>query len=117
MSSNIIIDRKCHYCNKIFQAKTLFTRYCSKQCNSRDYKKKKREQHLSANLTIEEHSEKGQINLSPISEKEYISISETAIYLGVSKRTVERLIAGNKLPIKRFQRRVLIKRNELNNIL
>src|SRR5450755_695396 len=39
MSTNIRVNRKCEYCKKEFTAKTIRTRYCSHQCNSRAYKK------------------------------------------------------------------------------
>ena len=39
MSTNIRVKRKCEYCKKEFTAKTIRTRYCSHQCNSRAYKK------------------------------------------------------------------------------
>ncbi len=39
MSTNIRVKRRCEYCKKEFTAKTIRTRYCSHQCNSRSYKK------------------------------------------------------------------------------
>lgn len=46
MSSNIQISRLCDYCGNSFIAKTTVTRICSKTCNSRFYKRKKREEKM-----------------------------------------------------------------------
>ena len=46
-----------------------------------------------------------------------VSKTEAAQMLGVSLRTVERLIALKELPVRRLGRRVLIPRNSLQNLL
>ena len=46
-----------------------------------------------------------------------MSKSEAARMLGVSVRTVDRLIALKHLPVRRLGRRVLIPRNGLQNLL
>jgi excisionase family DNA binding protein len=46
-----------------------------------------------------------------------ISKVEAARLLGVSLRTVDRLIAMKQLPIRRLGRRVLIPRNSLQSLL
>jgi excisionase family DNA binding protein len=46
-----------------------------------------------------------------------LSKGEAAQMLGVSLRTVERLIALKHLPVRRLGRRVLIPRNSLQNLL
>ena len=40
------IQRKCQWCGKPFIAHTMVTRYCSKSCNEKAYKEKKRKQRL-----------------------------------------------------------------------
>jgi len=118
MTSTIEVKRKCEYCSKDFTAKTLFTRYCSKSCNSRDYKNKIRENRLA--VSIQKKSPMTialeQRQISPLIQKVYLSITETAQYTGVSKRTVERMIAMKKLYVVRFQRRVLISRELIDNL-
>jgi excisionase family DNA binding protein len=51
------------------------------------------------------------------SEALAISKLEAARMLGVSVRTVDRLIALKHLPVRRLGRRVLIPRNGLQNLL
>ena len=46
-----------------------------------------------------------------------LSQREAARMLGVSPRTVDRLIALKRLPVRRLGRRVLIPRNGLQNLL
>jgi excisionase family DNA binding protein len=46
-----------------------------------------------------------------------VSKSEAAQLLGVSVRTIDRLIALKELPVRRLGRRVLIPRNSLQNLL
>jgi excisionase family DNA binding protein len=46
-----------------------------------------------------------------------VSKVEAAQMLGVSVRTVDRLIALKELPVRRLGRRVLIPRNGLHNLL
>lgn len=46
-----------------------------------------------------------------------VSKAEAAEMLGVSMRTVDRLIALKELPVRRLGRRVLIPRNGLHNLM
>lgn len=83
MSTNIRIEKTCKYCGDSFIAKTTVTRYCSHICNSRDYKKKKREQHLQQAVETEEKR-----RIKPIlelQEKEFLSIQEASQLLGISR--------------------------------
>ena len=118
MSSNINITRKCQYCNSVFEAKTLYTRYCSKTCNSRDYKNQIRENRIAVATLKKSPIQvvRDQLNMEEIPNKPYLSTLEAASYLGVSKRTIERLISGGKLKVVRLLRRVLIEKETLNNL-
>ena len=55
--------------------------------------------------------------LERIPEALALSKLEAARMLGVSIRTVDRLIALKQLPIRRLGRRVLIPRNSLHNLM
>jgi excisionase family DNA binding protein len=46
-----------------------------------------------------------------------VSKQEAADLLGVSLRTIDRLIALKELPVRRLGRRVLIPRNSVDNLL
>lgn len=115
MSSNIKINKECVHCGESFEAKTLYTRYCSKVCNDRDYKNRIKKSRvdfetLNKNKNVPEFKEFSIVN------KFHMNITEASVYLGVSKRTVERLISAGSLNVKRIQRRVIISKIELDNL-
>ena len=56
-------------------------------------------------------------HLEPMPEALALSKLEAARMLGVSLRTVDRLIALKQLPVRRLGRRVLIPRNNLQSLL
>jgi excisionase family DNA binding protein len=60
-------------------------------------------------------SETGVLDRMP--EPVAVSKSEAAQMLGVSVRTIDRLIALKELPVRRLGRRVVIPRNGLQNLL
>jgi excisionase family DNA binding protein len=60
-------------------------------------------------------SETGVVDRTP--EPVAVSKSEAAQMLGVSVRTIDRLIALKELPVRRLGRRVVIPRNGLQNLL
>jgi excisionase family DNA binding protein len=127
MSSNIRITKICDHCGKEYEARTLHTRYCSHTCNRLHYKKVKREEKLrqfqeeSEKATADHRSgkilEADNVSVTELQNKDYLSISETAIYLGVSKRTIERTIASGKLEFTRLNRRVLIPKANILKLL
>jgi excisionase family DNA binding protein len=119
MSSTIEVERKCEYCGNWFTAKALYTRYCSKTCNSRDYKNKIRENRIAVSVQNKSAMTIAleQRHLSPLLQKVYLSINETAQYTGVSKRTIERMISNGKLQVVRFQRRVVLSRITIDELL
>lgn len=55
--------------------------------------------------------------LEPINETIVLNKKEAARILGVSLRTIDRLIALKELPVRRLGRRVLIPRSSLDNFL
>lgn len=127
MSSNLRITKVCDHCKGEFEARTLHTRYCSHRCNQRHYKILKREEKLRVFI---EHSaadssenqpannfQSDNLSVTELQEKDYLSISETAIYLGVSKRTIERAIASGKLTVVRVNRRVIIPKESISKLL
>lgn len=127
MSSNIRIKKICDHCKEEFEARTLHTRYCSHLCNRHHYKQLKREEKLRSFNDESEKLMRGDesgdileadtLNITTLQSREYLSISETAIYLGVSKRTVERAVATGSLEVKRMGRRVIIPKEHISKLL
>ena len=107
MSSNIKILKKCEFCGNDFTAKTLLTRYCSHTCNRRHYAVIKREEKIGAATQI---STKSRQYDSSVNLKEFLSIDETAMLLGTSRRTINRLITDGKIKVCKVGSRTIIKR-------
>jgi len=114
MSSNIKTQRICQYCGKEFIAKTTVTKYCSHACNSRAYKANVK------NLKIQlSNTETQQIKVKPIEElnaKPFLSISESCQLLGVSRRTIYRMIERKNLTVVKIGSRSIIKRSDIDRI-
>ncbi len=116
MSSNIEIVKTCIYCKNTFVAKTLKTKYCSHTCNSRHYKKKKRDEKLN-NFNEELINKPNEQNIKvDLRHREYLSIPETALLIGISKRTVYRLIERQELKPYKLGGRTIIKRIDIDNL-
>ncbi len=94
--SHLKIPRICEYCSKPFEAKTVSTRFCSKECGNKSGKEKKKQ--------VKEEERKQQIlidnadTIAKIQTRPYISIAEAVILFGISKNTIHRLIKSGKIP-------------------
>lgn len=115
MSSNIKVQRICQHCGKEFTARTTVTKYCGDTCAKKAYKARKR-----AEKVKQSNTETTQIKNRPIEQlkaKEFLSINEVCQLIGVSRRTVYRLIEQGDLKKIKVRSRTLIGRTELNRIL
>lgn len=114
MSTNIQVQRVCGHCGKTFTARTTTTRYCSHKCNSKAYKANQKKQKIEAS------NKETQFTLAaPFTElraKPFLSVDETSRLLGISKRTVYRMIYRNELNKGKAGRKTLIKQSELNKL-
>lgn len=114
MSTKIQVQRVCDYCGTTFTAKTTVTRYCSHKCSNKAYKANLKKQR------IEESNKKSQFAISiPFSElraKPFLSIDETSRLLGVSKRTIYRMLDRNELTKGKAGKRTLILQTDLDKI-
>ena len=87
MSSNLKIRRICVWCGKEFIAQKTTTACCSKQCANALYKKRKRDEAIKTNNQFVEKKIEGK-PIEKIKNKLFLTITETAIYLGVTRPTV-----------------------------
>ena len=88
--SKLKIPKVCEHCGKSFEAKTVITRFCSKECghkadNARNKAERKevRQQELIAKIP---------------SNRPYISITEAVLLFGISRDTIYRLVRLGKIP-------------------
>ncbi len=115
MSSNIKVQRICQYCSREFTARTTVTKYCSDKCSKAAYKARKR-----AEKVKQSNSETTRVKNQPIEQlkaKEFLSINEVCQLVGISRRTVYRLIEQGDLNKVKIRSRTIIKRSALNKLL
>ena len=115
MSSNIKVQRICQHCSNEFTARTTVTKYCSDKCSKAAYKARKR-----AEKVEQSNAETTRIKNQPIEQlkaKEFLSINEVCQLVGISRRTVYRLIEQGDLKKIKVGSRTLIKRLALNMLL
>lgn len=122
MSTNIRVEKICQYCNKLFIAQKLTTKYCSHKCNSRAYKAIKKFEKING---VTPESEIGNTvlpnpitsYLEQIQEKKYLTVKETAKLLGVSKSTLYKLIKNGDLKAGNLSERTTrIERTEIDKL-
>src|SRR5690348_11637191 len=114
MSSNIRIQRICQHCGKEFTARTTVTRYCSKDCAKRGYKVREREARIG-----QSNEQTRRIRSLPMEElkvKPFLSITETCRLLGISRRTVYRMMERGELVPGKAGKRTIIRRSDIDKL-
>lgn len=94
--SQLKIPRICEYCSKPFEAKTVSTRFCSKECGNKsgkEIKKQAKEDERKQQILKESAA-----SIAKIQTRPYISISEAVVLFGISKNTIHRLIKSGRIP-------------------
>ena len=114
MSSNLEIIRICENCGKEFTAKTTKTRYCSHKCNSAHYKAKRRAKKIEESV-IQTKQQKD-IPIEELKQKPFLSISETMTILGISRRTVYRMIQRKEIGYTKVGNRTIIRRSDIDKL-
>jgi excisionase family DNA binding protein len=104
MNSKHSIKKICEYCHNEFEANKLTTRYCSHNCNSKALKDAKRNEviQLTVKLTKQKRIRK---LIKDVSNQEYLSISEAAMIMSVSRWTIYRYVVDGKIESKRLSER------------
>lgn len=114
MSSNIEIQRVCEYCKNIFTAKTTKTRFCSHKCNSRGYKASVKQ--LKMNISDIETKQLTNLPILDLQSKDYLSISQACSLIGISKRTMYRMIGRGEIATAKFGTRTIISRIHIDSL-
>ena len=115
MSSNIIIPKICTFCKKAFISKTTVTKFCSLQCAQRAYKQKKRTEKI-VKSQVEEYEKSAGIDLNAIQAKEFLSIKEACLLLGISRMSLHRYIKKKLIKPTTLGGRIIIQRKSINNL-
>ncbi len=114
MSSNIKITRICQFCGAEFTARTTVTKYCSHPCASKAYKQRTRNQ--SIEKSVAETVQLISVKKTEIQAKDFLSISEACELLNVSRWTISRAIAAERLKAVRIGKRVIIRRKDIDEL-
>lgn len=115
MSSNLNLKKLCAFCGREFVAHKTSTTCCSHRCSSLLYKQRKREAKTKAHDAMTDFliSEKP---LEKIKSKPFLTISETALYLGVSRPTIYSYLRNGELKAKRMGCIFKICRDDIDNL-
>lgn len=115
MSSNIKIQRICQHCGNEFTARTTTTQYCGDACSKRAYKARVKVSKIEAS-----NKQTQRIKNQPIEElkaKAFLSIADTCKLIGISRRTVYRMIERGELITGKAGKRTIIRRSDLEQLL
>jgi excisionase family DNA binding protein len=89
-NSKLKIPKVCEHCGKLFEAKTVITRFCSTDCGHKADNARKK-------AARKETKRQEEIAKIP-SNRPYISIAETVLLFGISRDTIYRLVRMGKIP-------------------
>ena len=115
MSSNIKIQRICQHCGNEFTARTTVTQLCSDICRKRAYKAR-----VKAAKIESSNKETQRIKSQPIEQlkaKAFLSIADTCKLIGISRRTVYRMIERGELITGKAGKRTIIRRSDLEQVI
>ena len=116
MSSNITIPKICLQCNKGFIAKTTVTKFCSHNCASKAYKLNKKNEKVEK-AQVQEYQKSVGIDMQLIQSKDYLSIKETCLLLGISRMSLYRYIKNKTIKPSKLGGKVIIKKQVINNLI
>ena len=109
MSSTIEITKNCEFCGSNFIARKCSTRFCCKRCAERSYKQNKRNNHIAEHQAIADS-----VQTDKISDLEFISPTQCAQLIGVSRRTLYRYLEAHKIPCCQFNGCTRIRRTDID---
>ena len=115
MSSNFTVKKICEQCAQIFLAKTTVTRFCSKSCNSKNYKQQIRNEKIGKSnevvRTVISHQ------LHELTSLEFLSVKAAAKLLGASDKIVYNMIRSGRLKATNLSaRKTVISRKDIDSL-
>ena len=114
MSSNIYLQRICEHCGNEFTARTTVTMYCGDTCAKKAYKIRLRNKKVA-----DSNKETAQLKEQPLKDlqsRQFLSVRETCMLLGISQRTIYRMIERKVLTPGKAGRRTIIARSQIDQI-
>ena len=116
-SSTYRIKKVCVWCGKEFEAQKLTTQYCSKRCAEHAYKDRKKQEKKITCENVEARSRQ-KAKIEKLDGKEYLSVAEAGVLLGVTTRAIYYLIERGTLPASKLSNRwTVIRRSDIDSML
>ncbi len=109
MSSNIKVERICEWCGKKFIAQTTVTRFCSKRCSERSYKKRFRQKKMQ----VSNQETATNVANNKWRDKDFLTPTQAAELLGIGRMSIYRYIRNGKIKVVRFERKTLISKADI----
>lgn len=100
-----LLTKKCGFCHLEFSTRNQNAIYCSKKCANNASKLRIKERIITT-----KNESKLETKLTLLSQKEYLSINDSAKILGISRSTVYRYINSGDLIASRIGKRLFIKK-------
>ncbi len=88
--SKLKIPKTCECCGKMFEAKTVTTRCCSKACTNKMSNDKRK--------VVRKEAKQQELIAKIPTNRPYISIAEAVLLFGISRDTIYRLVRMGKIP-------------------
>ncbi|MEE0947671.1 MAG: helix-turn-helix domain-containing protein [Bacteroidales bacterium] len=116
-TSSIRIKKICQWCGAEFEAQKVSTKYCSHRCANLAYKQATREKRVKQ-VEAEIHFIKSEKPKENVKDKEYLSIAQASVLLGLSLQAVYKMIyAGHLAAYKLSSRLSFVKRVDIDKML
>ena len=120
-TASVRIERICEFCGKTFIAKTCKTRFCCKACNDKYYKELIRNDCYNAVTKEVKEEKKKRIRLAVdelevIQAREFISLKQLAIYLGVSRKSIYTYMRIYEIPFYKLVVELLLNAKRLKRL-
>jgi excisionase family DNA binding protein len=115
MTSNIKVRRICEFCSKEFTARTTVTKHCSDLCAKRAYKKREREKKIEN--SNKETVQKLSIPVERIKANDYLTFSEAATLIRVSRSSLYRIIWSGSLKVIKIKSKTIVAKKDLDEFL
>lgn len=88
--SKFILPKTCETCGKLFNAKTIYSKFCSSKCSKAASNKNK--------ALLKQEEKRQQLAAQIPVDRPYITIAEASLIFGISRDTLHRQIRKGNIP-------------------
>ena len=106
------IQKRCKYCGRTFIAHKMNTIYCSPSCNNKDYKRAIRQKKIAE--FMEEEKKTPQTDI--LGNKDFLTPSEGASLLGLSRATFYRYMSNGTIKAVQLRGKTIIRRKDIERL-